>query len=119
TVRNQYLDVDDRLNTLEGGGTGEAAGATAPQAAAPAPTPRTAAPASAPAAVSDSAPAVFGDAGLLANTADERSAYEAAFAVLRGGDYQGATGMFNEFLRLYPTGAYAPNATYWLGESYY
>src|SRR5690606_39538352 len=33
TVRNQYLDVDDRLNTLEGGGTGEAAGATAPQAA--------------------------------------------------------------------------------------
>lgn len=116
TVRNQYLDVDDRLNTLEGGTSRPAPDADASQAAAQSPQ----APAAAPTpAVEDKAPAVFGDAGLLANAADERSAYEAAFAVLRAGDYEGATGMFNEFLRLYPSGAYAPNATYWLGESYY
>lgn len=116
TVRNQYLDVDDRLNTLEGGTSRPAPDADASQAAAQSPQ----APAAAPTpAVKDKAPAVFGDAGLLANAADERSAYEAAFAVLRAGDYEGATGMFNEFLRLYPSGAYAPNATYWLGESYY
>lgn len=116
TVRNQYLDVDDRLNTLEGGTSRPAPDADASQAAAQSPQ----APAAAPTpAVEDKAPTVFGDAGLLANAADERSAYEAAFAVLRAGDYEGATGMFNEFLRLYPSGAYAPNATYWLGESYY
>jgi tol-pal system protein YbgF len=62
---------------------------------------------------------VFGDAGLLANAADERSAYEAAFAALRAGDYPQSARLFSEFLRLYPTGSYAPNATYWLGESYY
>ena len=38
---------------------------------------------------------------------------------LRGGDYEASARLFSEFLRLYPTGAYAPNALYWLGESYY
>jgi tol-pal system protein YbgF len=27
--------------------------------------------------------------------------------------------MFQEFLQRYPNGAWAPNALYWLGESYY
>ena len=114
SVRNQYLDADDRLNRLEGGAAapvpGQAGAAAAPVPKAPA--------ANAPAA-GDSAPVVFGDAGLLANAADERSAYETAFAALRGGDYAGAAALFTEFLRLYPTGSYAPNATYWLGESHY
>ena len=124
TVRNQYLDVDDRLNTLEGGrleggalegGTPAArAGATVPPTNADAGTTGTSA-----APPGDSAPIVFGDAGLLANAADERGAYETAFAALRAGDYPGAAGLFEEFLRLYPTGSYAPNATYWLGESRY
>src|SRR5690606_8922118 len=86
-----------------------------PAAAAPAaraPTPARPAPA-------EEAPIVFGDAGLLANAADERGAYETAFAALRAGDYEGSANLFSEFLRLYPTGSYAPNALYWLGESYY
>ena len=117
-MRNQYLDVDDRLNTLEGGSpsapaSGEPAGA--PAAAVPAPR----APAAARPAPAEEAPVVFGDAGLLANAADERSAYETAFAALRAGDYQGSASLFGEFLRRYPTGSYAPNALYWLGESYY
>ena len=123
SVRNQYLDVDDRLNRLEGGAPADAGatGSTAPAAAPRAPAATTGPsvatkPAVAPA---DSAPVVFGDAGLLANAADERSAYETAFAALRAGDYPASAGMFAEFLRLYPTGTYAPNATYWLGESYY
>ncbi|MEN1941776.1 tol-pal system protein YbgF [Luteimonas sp. MJ246] len=119
-LRNQYLDVDDRLNRLEGGVPAEA-GAAAPAApASSAPAAAGAAAARAPAKVpAESAPVVFGDAGLLANAADERSAYETAFAALRAGDYQQSASLFNEFLRLYPTGSYAPNATYWLGESYY
>lgn len=112
SVRNQYLDVDDRLNRLEGG-----APVAAPVGSAPAPGPAPAA--KAPAAAAESAPAVFGDAGLLANAADERGAYETAFAALRAGDYARSATLFSEFLRLYPTGSYAPNATYWLGESHY
>lgn len=117
SVRNQYLDVDDRLNRLEGGAVAPAAG-QAPPAPATTPAPKGQPAAAAPAA-SDDAPIVFGDAGLLANAADERGAYETAFAALRAGEYAQAARLFNEFLRLYPTGSFAPNATYWLGESYY
>lgn len=117
TVRNQYLDADDRLNRLEGGvplnATPAAEGQTVPAAPAG---PTSQAPA---AGATDSAPIVFGDAGLLANAADERGAYETAFAALRAGDYAQSANLFKEFLRLYPTGSYAPNATYWLGESQY
>ena len=117
SVRNQYLDVDDRLNRLEGGAVAPAAGAPPPApAATPAPKGQ---PAAAAPAATDKAPIVFGDAGLLAGAADERGAYETAFAALRAGEYTQAAGLFNEFLRLYPAGSYAPNATYWLGESYY
>ena len=116
SVRNQYLDVDDRLSRLEGGGAGAEPGAVPPPASADG---AAAAPARPASGAADSAPIVFGDAGLLANAADERSAYDAAFAALRAGDYSAAAGMFNEFLSLYPAGSYAPNATYWLGESYY
>ena len=117
SIRNQYLDVDDRLNRLETGGAVEPGGQAAPVT--PTAGPAAAVPAPARPAPADSAPVVFGDAGLLANTADERGAYETAFAALRAGEYGQAAGLFGEFLRLYPTGSYAPNATYWLGESYY
>lgn len=115
TVRNQYLDADDRLNRLEGGAPMSVPPAADGQAGPAAATTR-----QAPAAGStDSAPIVFGDAGLLANAADERGAYETAFAALRAGDYVQSANLFKEFLRLYPTGSHAPNATYWLGESQY
>ena len=115
SIRNQYLDVDDRLNRLESGGPADPGSQAAPAAAAPA----AATPAATRPAPGENAPIVFGDAGLLANAADERGAYETAFAALRAGQYAEAAGLFSEFLRLYPTGSYAPNATYWLGESYY
>ena len=117
SVRNQYLDADDRLNRLEGGAVAPAAGGPPPApAASPAPKGQ---PAAAGPAAADSAPIVFGDAGLLANATDERGAYETAFAALRAGEYAQAASLFSEFLRIYPTGSYAPNATYWLGESHY
>lgn len=114
TSRSQYLDLDGRLNRLEGAGTvlpdpGAAAGV--PAASAPA-TPAAAAPSEAP-------PRVHGDAGLLANSADERSAYDAAFNALKSGDYTGSAELFQDFLQVHPEGVYAPNARYWLGESYY
>src|SRR5690606_12773474 len=108
--RSQHLDLNGRLNRLEGGvpaaPAGEAAGDTGP-AASTAPAPQ------------DAPPRVHGDAGLLANAADERGAYDTAFDALKAGDYVRAADLFQAFLRTYPEGVYAPNARYWLGESYY
>lgn len=105
----QYLDIDSRLTRLEGG---------APMASSTLPAPPAA---SAPgaAAIAEPEPAVHGDPGMLAQGADERGAYDAAFAVLRSGRYAESAQQFQAFLDAFPNGTYAPNALYWLGESYY
>ncbi|MBK6599026.1 MAG: tol-pal system protein YbgF [Proteobacteria bacterium] len=46
-------------------------------------------------------------------------AYERAFNALKSGNYPGAIDGFKQYLQLYPTGASASNAQYWLGEAYY
>ncbi len=51
--------------------------------------------------------------------ADERGAYEQAFDALKNGRYDESAQLFQAFLQQYPQGSYAPNALYWLGESYY
>lgn len=112
TSRAQYLDLDGRLNRIESGGAPTLDPGSVPAAA----TGANAAPATAPA---DSAPAVYGDAGAMARTADERGSYDAAFSALKAGQYADSAQLFQSFLQAYPNGAYAPNAYYWLGESYY
>ncbi len=112
--RAQYLDIDGRLNRLEGGG---AAAVTAAPAAASTPAVADAVPA--PSEPADAEPTIYGDAGSLAKGQTERDAYEAAFAVLKAGRYAESAQQFQGFLMDYPSGAYAPNALYWLGESYY
>lgn len=109
--RDQYLDLDGRLERLEGGNTLPAA----PVAAAPAAAPAVA---DAPAAA-ERAPTVRGDAGALAATQNERVAYNVAFDALKAGRHADASELFISFLELYPEGVYAPNALYWLGESFY
>jgi tol-pal system protein YbgF len=106
--KDQYLDLDGRLNRLEGSGAPPAAGAPAVPVVVP--------PA---AAVSEPAPSVHGDASSLAVTGDERTAYNVAFDALKNGKYADSAQLFQSFLQLYPSGVYAPNALYWLGESYY
>lgn len=108
--RNQYLDLDGRLNRIEGGalpaapGMIETPGASTGQAAP---------------AVRDTPPTIHGDPGSLSQMGDERGAYEAAFGALRSGDYAESARRFQQFLVDFPAGSYAPNARYWLGESYY
>lgn len=100
--RSQYLDLDGRLNRLEGG---------------TAPAPGTFVPAAAPAAASSPAatpPASNAMAGM-----DERGAYTHAFEALKSGDYAESARRFRDFIAAHPGGQYAPNALYWLGESYY
>ncbi|WP_407354170.1 tol-pal system protein YbgF [Luteimonas sp. R10] len=106
--RDQYLDIDGRLNRLEQGGALPAGPAGDAGASLPVPPPP-----------ADDAPSIHGDPGLLARGADERGAYETAFDALRSGEYARSAELFQDFLRQYPSGSYAPNALYWLGESYY
>ena len=48
----------------------------------------------------------------------EGEAYRAAYALVRGQQFDNAVGAFRQFLQDYPEGKYAPNAHYWLGELY-
>ena len=112
--RDQYLDLDGRLNRLEGG---ELPAPPPAISAAQAPAAGDAAPAAR--AAGNDAPRVHGDPGSLALGADERSAYETAFQSLKAGEYARSAEAFQAFLEAYPAGVYAPNAIYWLGESYY
>ena len=112
--RDQYVDIDTRLQRLEGGGSPPpAASATRP------PPPDTS---------TDRATDPAVDSGLLgptapppgpANPADEAAAYGAAFDSLKAGDYVASARGFHAFLEAYPNATLAPNAWYWLGESYY
>jgi tol-pal system protein YbgF len=118
SARNQYLDLDGRITQLEGRATSAPTSVATPTTATTLPA-RPATSTSPTAASADREPAVYGDAGRLAQGADERSAYNAAFDVLKAGNYVESARLFQQFLDAYPSGTYAPNALYWLGESYY
>ena len=112
--RSQYLDLDGRLNRLEGSGATTTRAPATPGTNTPAPV------ISAPdVAVDGSAPTLYGDPSAVAKSADERSAYDAAFDMLKAGKFAEAARGFQAFLQAYPNGSYAPNGLYWLGESYY
>jgi len=129
--RSQYLDLDSRLERLESGAAAASASATpaavAPttsstSSATPAATARPATQAAPPSPAptyQESPPRVYGDAATLGTGVDERNAYSAAFETLKAGRYADAARMFQAFLDRHPAGTYAPNAMYWLGESYY
>ncbi len=109
--RDQYLDLDGRLNRMEGNTTPGTPGARPPVTP---PTASAATPVS-----NERAPSMHGDIGAMAQNGDERTAYNVAFDALKGGNYADSAQLFLSFLELYPNGSYAPNALYWLGESYY
>ena len=98
--QDQYVDLDSRLRRIEGGAAAPvpAAGARPPVASA------------ASAAVAANRPAPQGD---------EQGAYSAAFDALKRDDFVASARGFQTYLDAYPQGALAPNAWYWLGESYY
>src|SRR3546814_20113613 len=72
-------------------------------------------PAPAAAAASEAAPAVYGDPGAMARTADERGDYAVAFNALKDGQYAESAQPFQDFLRAHPSGAYATTASFLLG----
>ena len=109
----QYADLDARMARLESGAAGGGAPAgssTSAQAGGPA------------AAASSAANTPAGNqssAGAAADPAAAQASYDAAFQAIRGGDYVKASRGFRSFIQQYPNHALAPNAWYWLGQSYY
>ncbi|MEE4382032.1 MAG: tol-pal system protein YbgF [Pseudomonadales bacterium] len=87
--RDRYLDLDRRIARLGGGGG------------------------SLPA---DGAGAPGNDGAEASAPADERAAYERAFALTREKRFDEAVSAFNQFISTWPDGVYVPNAWYWLGE---
>lgn len=127
--RDQYVDLDSRLQRIEGGGM------TVP-ARPPADTPMEA---PAPEQLSSEEPTGLPDPATLPTrdipagaeavgatvaappptSAEEKLSYEAAFEALKQGRYAESSQLFSAFLQQHPDGEFAANATYWLGESYY
>ena len=122
--KQQYLDLEGRLNGIEqnGGSLGPGGGALSssnnsgnlrdlsitgePQAAVSS-EPDT------PSQADATQEPVGGDA------VNEQAAYESAFELLKAGRYADASQVLSQFLQDYPDGQLAPNARYWLAESYY
>ncbi|MEM1187448.1 MAG: tol-pal system protein YbgF [Pseudomonadota bacterium] len=101
----RYLELDQRL----------ASGAVAPGGAAPAGT-------EAGPGLTASTPSLPSGALTATNSVAEQpgesEAYRAAYALVRGQEFDRAVPAFTTFLQNYPDGRYAPNAHYWLGELY-
>jgi tol-pal system protein YbgF len=95
--RDLYADLDRRMKALEsrgGAGAGSVAGS------------------------GDASPGgAGGDSSAPAS--DDKAAYQAAFNLLKDGQYDRAIAAFQKFLIVYSDSSLADNAQYWLGEAYY
>ncbi|HEX4152703.1 MAG TPA: tol-pal system protein YbgF [Steroidobacteraceae bacterium] len=102
--RDLYADIDQRVKALE------ARAGVAPSTAGAGGAPGTAA-----GAVSAGAGAAAAGGAGAADTVS----YQAAFALLKNGQYDQAIQAFQSFLATYPNSPLADNGQYWLGEAYY
>jgi tol-pal system protein YbgF len=119
--REQYIDIDRRLQQLETGQIGILPPETAPVIPVPV---TTTAPPTAPVAPPVQPPPVVvappvAPVTPAAPQANEQADYDNALAILREGRYAEAVQAFNSFLGTYPQSSYADNASYWLGETHY
>lgn len=64
-------------------------------------------------------PVVLNPPAQVANVASPEEQYNTATRLLRQGDWAGAEATLKDFLQAYPDDSLAPNAHYWLGETYY
>lgn len=98
----RYVDLDKRLSAAGGAAAAVPVGGSASTAS--------------------SGPVVTAPAGggqsRVAEQPGEGDAYRAAYALVRGQQFDGAVNAFRQFLQDYPDGKFAPNAHYWLGELY-
>ncbi len=139
--RQIYLDMDQRLQNLEGGqppampgmeGADGVEGGMSPDAGASmmapsqggmagaAPQLGTAVPASPAAAGATAAEAAAQPGMPVADQGmDEQTQYRMAFEQLKQRQFKAAIRSFDQFLKQYPYSQLAPNAWYWMGEASY
>ena len=121
-ARDQYLDLDSRLQRLSGQTPSTGLVPPSSMGDTPVSEPMTDSGAFTPANSEMTPPASPRVPPLPATTApaaNERADYDLAFDALKRGQYAEASKKFDGFLKVYPQGEFADNATYWLGESYY
>ena len=106
-TRDMYADLDQRMKNLESRGGGAASGGAGSAGAG----------AAAAGGNVAAAPAGANDASNAGS--DDKSAYLAAFNLLKDGQYDRAIPAFQKFLATYPDSALADNAQYWMGEAFY
>ena len=117
--RQLYLDADQRLQRIESAAPAQAAGSSPQPGALPAApttptqtaTPGQIPPTTTPTAQTSDATGV--------DPYKEQEAYQGAFDLLKSGRYDEAAVAFQQFIAEFPTGSYADNAQYWLGETFY
>jgi len=131
--RDQYLDLDQRLQDLGRqtkdmalSDASESANASGPTPAGQASgepigdVPEVRAPIETRAQVTTlPMPEVGGERTLAQASSEEQAAYDQAFRALREARYVDAADQFNAFVDRYPESSFAPNAYYWLAETYY
>jgi tol-pal system protein YbgF len=100
--RDMYADLDQRMKNLESRGGAAPGSVAAPAGAA----------AGAAAATTPSVPDT-------ASSGDDKASYQAAFTLLKDGQYDRAIAAFQKFLASYPDSSLADNGQYWLGEAFY
>jgi tol-pal system protein YbgF len=124
--RDQYLDLDQRINEL-GNVTPIIAGAAAEPAREPATriippeedTPEIREERSVPSTVTSLAAPQTVEVATASTPEMEKAAYDGAFQSLKELRYSDAAEQFSDFLTTFPGSEFADNAQYWLGESYY
>jgi tol-pal system protein YbgF len=102
---DNYVDLDRRVSILSGGGQ------SAPTTDAVQPAP------DAPDPVSSPVPAPIEAPAPPANLS-EADEYKAAYELLRQREVDPSILAFKEYLKKYPSGSFAGNSCYWLGEIY-
>lgn len=129
--RDQYLDLDQRLNELRGSAPAPVvsgdypvnSGATAPTVSPQPPVredaPEVRAPLDTPSSVTAIATPDTQAREFAASPEAEKAAYDQGFQSLKDLKYADAAEQFAAFVKQYPNSEYADNAQYWLGESYY
>jgi tol-pal system protein YbgF len=111
--REQYMDLDARLQGRPGASSGQEAGqGAAPGAGAPISRAQEGELAMSPRPGTGSQSGSAGPAG-------EKDAYRTAFDLLKQRRYDEAIRAFEDLLARYPDGEFADNARYWLGETNY
>jgi tol-pal system protein YbgF len=117
--RDQYLDIDSRLEATRPISSNipnaPAAEETAGNNTVANESPPKATPALVPPAPNGIPPLPLPES----QSGNERDAYGAAFSLLKERKYNEAKAAFDALLRSYPQGQFTDSARYWLGETYY